>query len=543
MARPPSFISLTPHLAPAQTLVSVPSRGQLLARSAPIQDSFEDLPSLLAALRRRGLESSRLIMATDFTKSNRWNGVRTFGGRSLHALSPPPLLNPYEEALSIIGATLREFDDENLIAAFGFGCARTHDRAVFSFNAGERPCRGFEDVLARYRALAPSVLLSGPTNFAPVIYKAMRLVQKSGGHYHILLIVGDGQVDTESAEEATLGAIVAASAFPLSIIFVGVGDGNKEGGWDAMRRFDDRIPARSFDNFQTLVFSEIMAKAAAQLPRGVSAEGAQAVRESCFALHALMEVPEQFEFIVKNRLRDNVASATIPSVLTLPPIDTAQADAPSSQLGGVVVRGPAAPLNIAASPTTAPTSAAAEPQVQRGAMLSLQPASPTSRSQHPNFTTTSLRIPASSPALASAPTRTSLAATAAAAAATLEEQRRHALIEAEARQQAEAAEAEAVANRRRLLEVGEEVRRVRKEAEAMKAEAQAARVTATAAQAMADKIKEQSTCSVCLDALRSVAFVPCGHAVCRDCDGALNRRQLPCPQCRAPIERRLQLFL
>lgn len=35
----------------------------------------------------------------------------------------------------------------------------------------------------------------GPTSFAPVIEIAMNIVEESGGQYHVLLIIADGQVD------------------------------------------------------------------------------------------------------------------------------------------------------------------------------------------------------------------------------------------------------------------------------------------------------------------------------------------------------------
>ena len=38
------------------------------------------------------------------------------------------------------------------------------------------------------------VLIAGPTSFAPVIEMAMTIVEKTGGQYHVLVIIADGQV-------------------------------------------------------------------------------------------------------------------------------------------------------------------------------------------------------------------------------------------------------------------------------------------------------------------------------------------------------------
>ncbi|KAL5991213.1 E3 ubiquitin-protein ligase rglg1 [Asimina triloba] len=169
------------------------------------------------ALAQAGLESSNLIVGIDFTKSNEWTGSRSFNRRCLHHISDTQ--NPYEQAISIIGRTLSAFDEDNMIPCFGFGDASTHDQDVFSFYADEKLCNGFEEALMRYREIVPLLRLAGPTSFAPIIEMAITIVEQSGGQYHVLLIIADGQVtrsvDTESGrlspqEKKTIDAIVKA---------------------------------------------------------------------------------------------------------------------------------------------------------------------------------------------------------------------------------------------------------------------------------------------------------------------------------------------
>lgn len=60
-------------------------------------DNYKSLPEVQRALRRKGLESSNLIVGVDFTKSNAWTGKETFDGRSLHHIDPSGLvMNPYQ---------------------------------------------------------------------------------------------------------------------------------------------------------------------------------------------------------------------------------------------------------------------------------------------------------------------------------------------------------------------------------------------------------------------------------------------------------------
>jgi E3 ubiquitin-protein ligase RGLG len=81
--------------------------------------------------------------------------------------------------------------------------------------------------------------------------------------------------------DLTTRAIIEASKWPLSIIVVGVGDGP----WDEMKKYDDGLPERRFDNFQFVNYT------------GITENADNADPDRAFALHALMEIPDQFRAI------------------------------------------------------------------------------------------------------------------------------------------------------------------------------------------------------------------------------------------------------
>ncbi len=149
----------------------------------------------------------------------------------------------------------------------------------------------------KYKDAARKFELAGPTSFKPIIDKAIEIVERQRG-YHILWILCDGQVTHERETISTCiiippfcisnwfvlcvllvrpsvytlhafpqiaravcclylsvaEAIVEASKYPLSIICIGIGDGP----WEAMQDFDDKLPAREFDNVRHELSSRLL---------------------------------------------------------------------------------------------------------------------------------------------------------------------------------------------------------------------------------------------------------------------------------------------
>jgi len=253
-----------------------PLAGQTPSRSfKKIENKFSNLDEVQNALRAAGLESSNLIVGIDYTASNVDTGRRSFGGKCLHHITRDGVQNPYQRVISVIGRTLEVFDEDKLIPTFGFGDIMTKGNKVFPFFP-DRPCHTFQEVLDRYNEITPMIKLSGPTNFAPIIQEAIDIVRTSKD-FHILIIIADGQVTSETA---TINAIVEASQYPLSIVVIGVGDGP----WDQMREFDDGLPARKFDNFQFVDYNSFNED------------------DIAFATEALMEIPEQLREIKRLKL-------------------------------------------------------------------------------------------------------------------------------------------------------------------------------------------------------------------------------------------------
>ena len=179
--------------------------------------------------------SINLTIGIDFTGSN---GIYT-QSNSLHYLNNG--MNDYEKAIRSCGDILANYDDDKLFPVFGFGFkfSNSSNHSLGSYSLDNYPINNnikdpniktIDNVLKEYRKFITTIRLFGPTNFAPMINDLNRVAKKDlekglKMNYNILLILTDGQItDTDK----TIDALVEASFLPISVIIVGIGNGDFE---------------------------------------------------------------------------------------------------------------------------------------------------------------------------------------------------------------------------------------------------------------------------------------------------------------------------
>lgn len=310
-----------------------------------IGNNFETNQQLVNALRREGLERCNLLVAIDFTKSNTWQGERTFDKKSLHYLpssdvpgeegnegkgrdkSTSPIvyepvecepsvkrqvtktvtfkgltvneraeqqaalqaLNPYQYVLSVAGRPLEDFDDDKIIPVCIFGHSRSSGHPYVKEIGPQGGCHGIDAVLEEYEHAVRTHDLAGNTQFAPIIRWAIAKIQRTM-EYNILLIIGDGCINDY---DETRKALAEAAAYPLSVVFVGVGDGSdpdKRDKWETMRKLDDE-PSGAVDNWQSVYLANL----SEQLARSEHPDLE-------LATWILMEIPYQYQYFKQKGL-------------------------------------------------------------------------------------------------------------------------------------------------------------------------------------------------------------------------------------------------
>ena len=199
---------------------------------ALIKCTVENHPTFISYLRSN--MNINLTIGIDFTGSNGHYKDKP----SYHYLDGG--MNNYEKAIRSCGDIVAHYDNDQLFPVFGFGFCfidstlnnfegkYTDFNYPINCNTEDPNIKFIDGVLKEYRNFITKIHLSGPTYFSPMINDLNLEVKKelSEGkimNYHILMILTDGQIDDM---DETKDALVEASFLPISVIIIGIGDGN-----------------------------------------------------------------------------------------------------------------------------------------------------------------------------------------------------------------------------------------------------------------------------------------------------------------------------
>jgi len=172
------------------------------------------------------------VVAVDFSSSNGPLSSPT----SLHAVLQDGSMNEYQKAIYCVCQILLNYDYDQQTAMLGFGAipnfpnlkSRTaSDCFPMTGSFDQQQATGIQGVMDIYAHALQNIELSGPTHFAPILRETMGVCEANKKAnievYNILLIVTNGKVNDM---EETKDLIVKAAALPLSVIIVGVGNGD-----------------------------------------------------------------------------------------------------------------------------------------------------------------------------------------------------------------------------------------------------------------------------------------------------------------------------
>ena len=163
-----------------------------------------------------------LSIGIDFTSSN----GNINDPKSLHYISPGKL-NDYEQAIQSCGLILAYYDYDQLIPVYGFGAAidtTLKPNMCFNINFKQDPnIHTIDNVLLEYRNCLRKIIFAGPTEFCPMIRKAIDTIKKENNplNYHVLMILTDGVIVDQ---QQTIDAIIEASFLPFSLVIIGIGN-------------------------------------------------------------------------------------------------------------------------------------------------------------------------------------------------------------------------------------------------------------------------------------------------------------------------------
>lgn len=199
--------------------------GMLMFLSITKTEKKEELKNNVISYLNNGGSISAMV-AIDFTGSN----GDPKQPHSLHYLAGN---NQYRNGIASIVPIIDQYDADGKYPVFGYGLA---------INGNTSHCK----VLTEEASYSDGVImayentlhsngfdLSGPTYFSPVIRECVNRVKNTKDKtYTVLVIFTDGAINDM---DETIKAVVEASYLPMSIIVIGVGNGD----FGAMNRLDN----------------------------------------------------------------------------------------------------------------------------------------------------------------------------------------------------------------------------------------------------------------------------------------------------------------
>lgn len=219
----------------AETPIVVPNKLDFVVGKIKVRYQEEKLRTF-ADYVNQGLQMD-LIIGIDYTQSNL---IQT-NPKSLHYLdNDGNQLNDYEKAINTCGNIVSQYDKDQLFPVYGFGAKLKNDNTgkvnhcfPINFNQENPEIVSIKQIALFYRKSMEKIEMNGPTFFAPLITKVCKQIKEEKDNktnkYYILMILTDGLANdmTEVRE-----IIVKASRWPLSIIIVGIGEGDGNIGSD-----------------------------------------------------------------------------------------------------------------------------------------------------------------------------------------------------------------------------------------------------------------------------------------------------------------------
>lgn len=172
---------------------------------------------------RAGMQIS-LIIGIDFTASN----GEPYKSNSLHYFNES-VRSPYEQAIRACGDIVAYYDYDQLFPVFGYGALVGGTSSVnhcFPINfQSDANINRIDNIIYQYRECVKKITLYGPTNFAPLLNTCLNIIRSETNNrvYFILMIITDGAI---CDLQPTIDQLVIGSELPLSVIIIGVGDGD-----------------------------------------------------------------------------------------------------------------------------------------------------------------------------------------------------------------------------------------------------------------------------------------------------------------------------